>query len=71
MTGPNMGGKSTVLRQTCVAVLMAQLGCRVNAEKCKLSPVKRIFTRIGAYDAVLEGKSTSLGSKQWKSAVGL
>ncbi|CAK9036862.1 unnamed protein product [Durusdinium trenchii] len=60
VTGPNMGGKSTVLRQTCVAVLMAQLGCRVNAEKCKLSPVKRIFTRIGAYDAVLEGKSTLL-----------
>lgn len=60
VTGPNMGGKSTVLRQTCVAVIMAQMGCRVNAEKCRLSPVKRIFTRIGAYDAVLEGKSTLL-----------
>ncbi|CAE7859015.1 MSH6 [Symbiodinium necroappetens] len=60
VTGPNMGGKSTVLRQTCIAVLMAQVGCRVNAQKCRLTPVDRIFTRIGAYDAVLEGKSTLL-----------
>ena len=61
VTGPNMGGKSTVLRQTCIAIVMAQVGCRVNATKCRLSPVDRIFTRIGAYDAVLEGKSTHLG----------
>ncbi|CAJ1446347.1 unnamed protein product [Effrenium voratum] len=60
VTGPNMGGKSTVLRQTCIAVILAQLGCRVSAAKCRLSPVERIFTRIGAYDAVLEGKSTLL-----------
>lgn len=45
---------------TGVALIMAQLGCRVNAEKCRVSPVQRIFTRIGAYDAVLEGKSTLL-----------
>jgi len=60
VTGPNMGGKSTVLRQTCLAIIMAQLGCRVNAEGCRLSPVDRIFTRIGSYDTILEGKSTLL-----------
>lgn len=60
VTGPNMGGKSTVLRQTCIAVIMAQLGCRVNAVSCILSPVDRIFTRIGSYDTILEGKSTLL-----------
>mmetsp|Transcript_6228 Transcript_6228/g.11330 ORF Transcript_6228/g.11330 Transcript_6228/m.11330 type:complete len:1097 (-) Transcript_6228:71-3361(-) len=60
VTGPNMGGKSTVLRQTCIAVVMAQLGMRVNASSCRLSPVDRIFTRIGSYDTILEGKSTLL-----------
>ena len=70
VTGPNMGGKSTVLRQTCVAIVMAQVGCRVNAQKCRLSPVDRIFTRIGAYDAVLEGKSTPLGCS-WRKMGGL
>eukprot|EP00927_Polykrikos_kofoidii_P077723 TRINITY_DN74640_c0_g1_i1.p1 TRINITY_DN74640_c0_g1~~TRINITY_DN74640_c0_g1_i1.p1 ORF type:complete len:1129 (-),score=184.22 TRINITY_DN74640_c0_g1_i1:476-3862(-) len=60
VTGPNMGGKSTVLRQTCIAVVMAQIGCRVNAAACRLTPVDRIFTRIGSYDTILEGKSTLL-----------
>jgi len=60
VTGPNMGGKSTVLRQTCIALVMAQLGCRVNAEFCRFSPVDRIFARIGSYDSILEGKSTLL-----------
>jgi len=69
VTGPNMGGKSTVLRQTCLAVIMAQLGCRVNAERCRLSAVDRIFTRIGAYDAVLEGKSTLLTELEETAAV--
>jgi DNA mismatch repair protein MSH6 len=58
VTGPNMGGKSTILRQTCIAVIMAQLGCYVPAEKCVLTPVDRVFTRIGASDRILEGKST-------------
>ena len=58
VTGPNMGGKSTILRQTCIAVIMAQLGCFVSATKCLLTPVDRIFTRIGASDRLLEGKST-------------
>ncbi|KAG0331996.1 DNA mismatch repair protein msh6 [Podila humilis] len=58
LTGPNMGGKSTLLRQTCVAVIMAQLGCYVPAEKCRLTPFDRIFTRIGANDNILAGQST-------------
>lgn len=69
VTGPNMGGKSTVLRQTCLAVIMAQLGCRVNATYCRLSPIDRIFTRIGSYDMLLEGKSTLLTELEETSAI--
>jgi len=69
VTGPNMGGKSTVLRQTCIAVLMAQLGCRVNSVACRLTPVDRIFTRIGSYDTILEGKSTLLVELEETAAV--
>ena len=58
VTGPNMGGKSTLLRQTCMAVILAQIGCYVPAESMTLTPVDRIFTRIGASDRILEGKST-------------
>lgn len=58
VTGPNMGGKSTLLRQTCIAVVLAQLGCYVPAQHCELTLVDRIFTRIGASDRILEGKST-------------
>eukprot|EP00741_Cyanophora_paradoxa_P001422 tig00000489_g1375.t1 len=58
VTGPNMGGKSTLLRQACVAVVMAQVGCFVPAEECVLSPVDRLFTRIGAADRILAGEST-------------
>jgi DNA mismatch repair protein MSH6 len=47
LSGPNMGGKSTLLRQTCVLAIMAQMGCFVPAEDCHLSPVDRIFTRCG------------------------
>mmetsp|Transcript_15964 Transcript_15964/g.36562 ORF Transcript_15964/g.36562 Transcript_15964/m.36562 type:complete len:843 (+) Transcript_15964:70-2598(+) len=60
VTGPNMGGKSTVLRQTCLAVIMAQVGCYVYADACEMTPVDQIFTRVGAQDAILEGKSTFL-----------
>lgn len=69
VTGPNMGGKSTVLRQTCIAVLMAQIGCRVNSRTCRLTPVDRIFTRIGSYDTILEGKSTLLVELEETAAV--
>ncbi|KAJ3324736.1 DNA mismatch repair protein msh6 [Boothiomyces sp. JEL0866] len=58
LTGPNMGGKSTLLRQTCIAVIMAQLGCFVPASKFRLTPFDRIFTRIGANDNIMAGQST-------------
>ena len=58
LTGPNMGGKSTLLRQTAVVSIMAQLGCYVPAEKCRLSPTDRIFTRMGARDSIMTGEST-------------
>lgn len=56
LTGPNMGGKSTLLRAVCVAVVMAQMGCHVAAQECTLSPADRIFTRLGASDNIMAGK---------------
>mmetsp|Transcript_2807 Transcript_2807/g.6532 ORF Transcript_2807/g.6532 Transcript_2807/m.6532 type:complete len:1165 (-) Transcript_2807:166-3660(-) len=58
VSGPNMGGKSTLLRQSCVTVILAQIGCYVPAEHCKLAPVDRIFTRVGANDRIMQGQST-------------
>lgn len=58
VTGPNMGGKSTLLRATCISIIMAQMGCYVPASKCELTPVDRIFTRIGANDRIMSGQST-------------
>ncbi|GFP94868.1 DNA mismatch repair protein msh7 [Phtheirospermum japonicum] len=60
LTGPNMGGKSTLLRATCLAVILAQLGCYVPCEKCTLSIVDIIFTRLGATDRIMTGESTFL-----------
>ncbi len=60
ITGPNMGGKSTMLRQVCLLTIMAQMGSFVPAEFMQLSLVDRIFTRMGAFDRILEGKSTFL-----------
>ena len=58
LTGPNMGGKSTILRQACLITIMAQIGCYVPAQACELTAVDRIFTRLGANDKLVEGKST-------------
>jgi len=58
LTGANAAGKSTVLRTTSCAILLAQLGCHVPAQKARLTPVDRIMTRLGASDNIFAGKST-------------
>ncbi|SCV04295.1 LAMI_0H14972g1_1 [Lachancea mirantina] len=58
LTGANAAGKSTVLRMTCIAVILAQIGCYVPAEEATLCPVDRIMTRLGASDNIMQGKST-------------
>jgi len=60
VTGPNMSGKSTYLRQVALIVLMAQMGSFVPAQSCRLRPVDRIFTRVGAMDNIARGQSTFL-----------
>jgi len=58
LTGPNMGGKSTYLRQTALIVILAQMGSFVPARSTRLSVVDRVFTRIGASDNLARGRST-------------
>jgi DNA mismatch repair protein MutS len=58
ITGPNMGGKSTYMRQTALIVLMAHMGSYVPAQRAVIGPVDRIFTRIGASDDLASGRST-------------
>ena len=58
LTGPNMGGKSTYLRQAALLAIMAQIGCFVPAERMRYGIVDRVYTRIGASDNVARGRST-------------
>ncbi|MCG3215147.1 MAG: DNA mismatch repair protein MutS [Candidatus Heimdallarchaeota archaeon] len=60
ITGPNMGGKSTLLRQVALIVLMAQIGSFVPASSAKIGLTDRIFTRIGAHDVIVENRSSFL-----------
>lgn len=58
ITGPNMGGKSTYMRQTALIVLMVHIGCYVPAKTVSCGPIDKIFTRIGASDDLASGRST-------------
>jgi DNA mismatch repair protein MutS len=58
ITGPNMGGKSTYMRQAALIVLMAHIGCYVPASAMRCGPIDKIFTRIGASDDLSSGRST-------------
>ncbi|EDV29281.1 uncharacterized protein TRIADDRAFT_51434 [Trichoplax adhaerens] len=58
LTGPNMAGKSTYLRQNAIISILAQIGSYVPADKAHLSIVDRLFTRIGSSDSIIEGRST-------------
>ena len=58
ITGPNMSGKSAILRQTALIVLLAQMGCYVPAQNAKIGIVDKIFTRVGANDNISMGEST-------------
>ncbi|WP_291510451.1 DNA mismatch repair protein MutS, partial [Acidithiobacillus sp.] len=64
ITGPNMGGKSTYMRQTAIIVLLAHVGSWVPARRARFGPIDRIFTRIGASDDLAGGRSTFLVEMQ-------
>ncbi|KRT86172.1 hypothetical protein AMK59_2376 [Oryctes borbonicus] len=58
LTGPNMGGKSTLMRQVALIIVMAQIGSYIPATSCKITLIDRIFTRLGAQDDIISGQST-------------
>ncbi|XP_043480249.1 probable DNA mismatch repair protein Msh6 [Leptopilina heterotoma] len=69
LTGPNMGGKSTLMRQLGLIVIMAQIGCQVPASSCSITLIDRIFTRLGANDDIMAGQSTFLVELSETSAI--
>jgi DNA mismatch repair protein MutS len=69
LTGPNMAGKSTVLRQLGLAVVLAQAGCFVPADSARMGIVDRVFTRVGASDNVVLGQSTFMVEMSETSAI--
>src|SRR5688572_13018280 len=69
LTGPNMAGKSTILRQVGLLVLMAQMGSFVPAERARIGIVDRVFTRVGASDNLVRGQSTFMVEMAETSAI--
>ncbi|MDR3297306.1 MAG: DNA mismatch repair protein MutS [Prevotellaceae bacterium] len=69
LTGPNMSGKSALLRQTALIALMAQVGCYVPASKATLGVVDKIFTRVGASDNISQGESTFMVEMQEAASI--
>lgn len=69
LTGPNMGGKSTLMRQVGLLAILTQIGCPVPADKCRMSLIDRIFTRLGAQDDIIGGQSTFLVELNETSAI--
>ncbi|XP_058130451.1 probable DNA mismatch repair protein Msh6 [Anopheles ziemanni] len=69
LTGPNMGGKSTLMRQVGLLAIMAQIGSRIPAQSCRMTLIDRIFTRLGASDDIMAGHSTFLVELNETSAI--
>jgi DNA mismatch repair protein MutS len=69
LTGPNMAGKSTILRQIGLIVLMAQMGCFVPASRARVGVADRVFTRVGASDNLVRGQSTFMVEMSETSAI--